>query len=78
MAGKQLVVAAESRAALWMGVDFSLSHLLQSRSGNWNLTCLMLPLLFLFVDFNVVLLKGELMNEVFVLNRVLSGVAMLH
>ena len=71
-----MVVAAESRAALWIGV------ILWHRGGNWNLTFLVVPMKGLIGDFNrplvLYLLKGELLNGVIVLTRVLSVVTVVH
>ena len=80
MAGKQLVVAAESSAALQMVVDDA------SLGVNWNRTRLVMHLLGMLGGFNMVLgrvgllfdlLEGELLNGVIVLTRILS-VTILH
>ena len=83
-AGKQLVVAAESRAALWMGALSAVVHWCrQCQGGDWNLTCLVVSLLDSSSDFNMgtrcCLLKGESVNvEVFVLTESLSAVTTPH
>ena len=75
-------MAAESSATLWIGFELGAPHLLQCQGGNWNLTFLALPVMGLIGDFSMLLeldlIKGELLNGVIVLTRVLSVVTVVH
>ena len=65
-----------------MGVEWDAPDLLWCWTGNWNLTFLVVPMMGLIGGFSMLLalylLKGELMNGVIVLTRVLSVVTVVH